>query len=82
MIFCKIPESRLVNHVQLTMVVVSSTACITRCVKDIHCYSVNYQVSTGVCEINNVTDIGYGEDLVSGSDVIEFEHFTSRECSG
>jgi len=81
MMLCKLVDSRLVNHIQSTASVSSSIECVKRCVKDIHCYSVNYQVSTGVCEINDVTDLEYGGDLVTGSDVIGFEHFTFRECS-
>jgi len=76
------PGHRLTNHIQTTVInVTSSTRCLQRCVNNQSCYSVNYQVSTGVCEINDVTDLEYGGDLVTGSDVIEFEHFTSRECS-
>jgi len=81
MMLCKLVDRRLINHIQSTASVSSSIECVKKCVKDIRCYSVNYQVSTGVCEINDVTDIEYREDLITGSDVIGFEHFTSRECS-
>jgi len=81
LLFCEMKSQRLTGHAYTTVNTPSSFHCLQECLSSQPCYSVNYQKSTGVCELFDVSDLDYPNHLLTGGSVADFSHFTSRKCT-
>ena len=64
----------LINHAfKKSSDIYSATGCLKLCQEDVKCWSFNFGVSEGSCEINNATAVDYPMDFIDKHGYIYYE---------
>ena len=65
-----IKQHELIGHVMKTIQDSSFEMCTYRCELDVKCYSVNFQIKTGRCELNKGTKEMFAQDFKESRDML------------